>query len=243
MCAWASDGLCGLFALLCPRAGVAAHDHAGPAVALSFILASAACLLSALCYAEFAARVPVSGSAYTFAYTSLGEAFAWFIGWNLTLEYGISASAVARGWANYVQRLFATSGAPLPKWVHALPLNVWGLEVSLLAAFIVLACSAILALGVKESARFNIVITVINMAVVLFSASPVCASAALTRRSPLARWPAAVVVAGAFKVDPANWTPFAPHGSSGVVSAAGVVFFSFVGFDGARVNPDSSRPC
>eukprot|EP00753_Platysulcus_tardus_P009009 PLAT1762.1.p1 GENE.PLAT1762.1~~PLAT1762.1.p1 ORF type:complete len:604 (-),score=320.92 PLAT1762.1:106-1875(-) len=189
--------------------GKAAHTEAGPAVFLSFLISSFACLLSALCYAEFAARVPVSGSAYSFAYTTLGEAAAWFIGWNLTLEYGISAAAVARGWADYFANFFASVGLTLPWWMNDIDLGgSYFSRASPLAAGIVLLVTIVLLLGVKESSRFNMVITVLNVIIIGF-----------------------IVIYGSAHVDPANWTPFAPHGASGVFTAAGIVFFSYVGFD------------
>ena len=104
--------------------GKAARVFAGPAVSLSFVFSAIACLFSALCYAEFASRVPVSGSAYSFAYASVGEGIAWFIGWNLTLEYGISAAAIARGWSNYFVEFCKAVGAPPPWWLYDIPLHL-----------------------------------------------------------------------------------------------------------------------
>lgn len=192
-------------------AGVAANEFAGPGVMFSFCLASLTCLFSAFCYAEFASRVPVSGSAYTFAYTCLGEGIAWFIGWNLTLEYGISASAVARGWASYVAQLFQDLGAPLPTWLHGA--EVLGTRLSLLAVLIIAACTVVLLLGVKESARFNFVMTIINVTIILF-----------------------IIIVGATYVEADNLTPLVREdkGLAGIVTAAGIVFFSYVGFDGAQ---------
>lgn len=195
-------------------AGVAANEFAGPGVMFSFCLASLTCLFSAFCYAEFASRVPVSGSAYTFAYTCLGEGVAWFIGWNLTLEYGISASAVARGWASYVAQLFQDLGAPLPTWLHGA--EVLGTRISFLAVLIIAACTFVLLLGVKESARFNFIMTIVNVTIILF-----------------------IVIVGATFVQGDNLTPLVREdkGLAGIVTAAGIVFFSYVGFDGARPSP------
>ena len=227
-------------------AGSGSRNASGPAVSLSFLFAAVACLFSALCYAEFASRIPVAGSAYSFAYASLGEGVAWFIGWNLTLEYGVSAAAVARAWEQYVVEFFRLIQLPLPKWTYALALfstssSAPGLApgrnntiataangsmmydidnevfaatadtaitVSLLSPFIIFFCSCILLLGAKTSARFNFVIMIFNLCLVLF-----------------------IVVVGGTQINIENWTPFAPSGMRGVVDNAGFVFFSYIGFD------------
>ena len=190
--------------------GRAAKDFAGPGVTVSFVLAGVSCLFSALCYAELASAVPVSGSAYSYTYITLGEAAAWFIGWNLTLEYGVSASAVARGWASYCDSFFASVGAPLPAWLHGFELWPGTLlaSASPLAALICLACTAVLLMGAKESSRLNLAVTAVNLVVIAF-----------------------IAVVGGARVDPANWEPFAPNGLSGVLSGASFVFFSYIGFD------------
>mmetsp|Transcript_17157 Transcript_17157/g.55113 ORF Transcript_17157/g.55113 Transcript_17157/m.55113 type:complete len:599 (+) Transcript_17157:1267-3063(+) len=188
--------------------GVAANEDAGPGVMFSFMLASLACMFSAFCYAEFASRVPVSGSAYTFAYTCLGEGVAWFISWNLLLEYGISASAVARGWASYVAALMDNLGAPLPHWLY--DWHVGPFSLSPLAVVIVAVCTVVLVGGVKESARLNLIMTGINVAIIGF-----------------------IIIVGSFHVHSDNLTPVVREdkGVSGIVSAAGIVFFSYIGFD------------
>lgn len=202
--------------------GIVAAEKAGPGTLLSFLFAAIACLLSAFCYSEFAARIPVSGSAYTFSYAVLGEFIGWLyvsyillyapltvfsIGWNLTLEYTISASAVARGWASYVAALFKTLGVTLPDWLVGYPINKW-FNISPLAVVIIVLCSFILIMGVKDSAKFNLVITILNVVTILF-----------------------VIILGAFYIDVKNWDPFLPFGMSGAFSGAGTVFFSYIGFD------------
>lgn len=207
---------------------------AGPAVTLSYLGAGLASLFSALCYAEFAARVPIAGSAYTFSYVSLGEIIAWIIGWCLTLEYAISASAVARGWAgNFCQLAFPNDGCPA--W-----LNGWSppselvssasgssgsgsaepvISTSLLSVLIIWACIVILIVGAKESSTFNVIMTFWNLAVILF-----------------------VIILGSFHITKSNWHPqkvggepgetsYLPNGMNGVFVGAGTVFFSYIGFD------------
>eukprot|EP00873_Tetraselmis_striata_P042262 jgi/Tetstr1/462526/TSEL_007515.t1 len=192
--------------------GKAAHDFAGPAVCVSFALAGLASLLSAACYAELATQIPVAGSAYSFAYVTLGEGAAWLVGWNLVLEYLVSASAVARGWASYLVHLSRVLGAPLPRWAHAidcrLPLGAGALTLSPLAASAVLLFSALLLGGVSESMRLNLALTAANLGIIAF-----------------------IIVAGASGLRAENWVPWAPHGASGVVAGAGYVFFSYIGFD------------
>eukprot|EP01111_Echinosteliopsis_oligospora_P013691 TRINITY_DN4977_c0_g1_i1.p1 TRINITY_DN4977_c0_g1~~TRINITY_DN4977_c0_g1_i1.p1 ORF type:complete len:580 (-),score=93.27 TRINITY_DN4977_c0_g1_i1:66-1805(-) len=180
---------------------------AGPAMLISFLIAAFACLLSALCYAEFAARFPVSGSAYTFSYVALGEAIGWFIGWNLTLEYSISASAVARGWAGYVGKLFLLFNVDLPDWLTGHKLSDL-FNFSPLSVLIIVLCTFILIAGVKDSARFNLAMTILNITTLLF-----------------------VIGVGAYYVDVRNWKPFTPFGLGGAFAGAGTVFFSYIGFD------------
>jgi len=179
---------------------------AGPAVVLSFVLGAVACAFTALAYSEFASRIPVAGSAYTFAYYSIGELLAWVLGWNLTLEYGISAAAIARGWANYVYAILNSMGLDAP-WLNSIELGGEYIA-SPLAALCIILCSLLLIIGARESALVNNVMTSINVLVILF-----------------------VVFYGATFVDSANWTPFAPHGMVGIVKGSSVVFFSYLGFD------------
>ena len=190
--------------------GKAAKDFAGPAVSLSFAVAAIACLFSAFCYAEFAARVPVNGSAYSFAYATLGEGLAWFIGWNLTLEYGISAAAIARGWSNYLVQFLMAMGLKPPTWLYDIPLGWPPLfkSASPLAGLIVFACTLLLLRGATASAKVNFFVTCGNLVLVGF-----------------------IVIAGSTKIEPANWQPFAPNGLRGILAGGGFVFFSFIGFD------------
>lgn len=204
--------------------GAVAHQYAGPGIVFSFILAGFASFLSALCYSEFAARIPVSGSAYSFAYISLGEVVAWFVGWNLTLEYAISASAVASGWTGYFVSALESVGVHVPKWLVGTQINSV-IYISPLSAMIVVLCTIVLLFGMKESATFNVIMTVVNMAVILF-----------------------FIIAGAFHVKTENWHPFLPYGIAGTWAGVGKVFFSYIGFDsvstlaGEVKNPERDLP-
>eukprot|EP01118_Nematostelium_gracile_P009396 TRINITY_DN3160_c0_g1_i1.p1 TRINITY_DN3160_c0_g1~~TRINITY_DN3160_c0_g1_i1.p1 ORF type:complete len:546 (-),score=126.59 TRINITY_DN3160_c0_g1_i1:29-1666(-) len=190
--------------------GLVGKSIAGPAMVISFLLAGFSSLLSALCYSEFATRIPVAGSAYTFAYVSLGELMGWFVGWNLTLEYAISASAVARGWAGYFVDAIEKTGVIVPKWIHGYDIAGTGgnISLSLLSLSIIVLCTLVLLFGVKESAKFNMVITVVNLAIILF-----------------------VIIAGSIYVKPHNYHDFAPFGIQGIWKGVGTVFFSYIGFD------------
>ncbi len=190
--------------------GVGAVE-AGPALALSFLLAASACGLAALCYAEFASMIPVAGSAYTYSYATLGELVAWIVGWSLIAEYGLATAAVSVGWSGYFQSLLAGFGLHLPVALTAAPgVNAAG-EVTLfnLPAFLVmLGITAILALGIHESRRINNLLVLIKLVVVIL-----------------------VIAVGVWYVQPENYQPYAPHGFSGVLGAAALVFFAFLGFD------------
>jgi APA family basic amino acid/polyamine antiporter len=183
---------------------------AGPALTLSFIVSAFACGFAALCYAEFASSVPVAGSIYTYSYVVLGELVAWMIGWDLLLEYGLATSAVSVGWSGYFQSLIGGFGLEIPKVLTAAPGALDGVTtyMNLPALLIMLVLTAMLSWGVRESARVNNVMVVIKMAVVLL-----------------------FILVGFKHVTPANWQPFMPFGVSGVMSAAAVVFFAFIGFD------------
>lgn len=190
-------------------AGQVANQYAGPAIVFSFLIAAFSSLLSAFCYSEYAVRVPLSGSAYTFSYVTLGEVIGWFIGWNLTLEYAISASAIARSWANYLETLW---NQLFPEHAMWLALNQWNpfgeTAFSPLSCVIIVLCTMILIVGVQESAWVNMIMTVFNVILILF-----------------------IIIVGAIYVDFDNWVPFAPYGVEGVFKGAAVVFFSYVGFD------------
>jgi basic amino acid/polyamine antiporter, APA family len=206
--------------------GLAAAQHAGPAVVLSFIVAGLGCIFSGLCYAEFAAMVPVSGSAYAYSYATLGEFIAWFVGWNLVLEYLFAASTVAVGWSRYCVTLLNTfdinflpaivSGSPLKLAADGSTIVATGAVVNLPAIFIALLVTYICYVGIRQSAFVNTIIVTIKVAIVL-----------------------AVIGFGAFYVNPANWHPFIPpntgtfgaFGWSGILRASGIVFFSYIGFD------------
>lgn len=187
--------------------GVAAAEYAGPAIILSFIISGIICILAALCYAEFSAMVPVAGSAYTYCYASLGEIWAWIIGWDLILEYAVSISAVAIGWSAYVVNLLTNVGVDLPPYLVNPP-GVSGGLINLPAAIIILLITAMLIIGMRESARLNTIIVIVNISVILIFL-------ALTYNH----------------INPSNWHPFMPFGISGVFAGAAIVFFAYIGFD------------
>jgi len=222
--------------------GRVAATNAGPAVALSFLVAAVACGLAALCYAEFASSVPVAGSAYTFSYATHGELVAWIIGWDLILEFVIGAAAVASGWSGYLASVLA--GTPFE-----LPASITDAEtgsINLPAGLLVLALTGILVVGIKLSSRINQVVVAIKIAIVLF-----------------------VIIAGIGFIDSANYSPFVPaatdapsdsagflstplvqtifgiepaiYGWGGVVTGAAVVFFAFIGFDVVATTAEETR--
>ena len=220
--------------------GQAAANHAGPAIMLSFVLAGFACALAGLCYAEFASMMPVSGSAYSYSYATLGEFVAWFIGWCLVLEYLFASSTVAVGWSGYfVSFLTSTLGLPFPAQLATAPIDWNGTEFvstghlfNLPAVLIVAAVSGLCYVGITQSAFVNAIIVAIKVAVI-----------------------AAFLGFGVMYVDPANWTPFIPaaegpgrFGFDGVTRAAAIVFFAYIGFDavstaaGEAKNPQRDMP-
>jgi len=183
---------------------------AGPGLSLSFILAAVACGFAALCYAEFSSTVPVSGSIYTYSYATMGELVAWIIGWDLLLEYGLATSAVSVGWSGYFQSLLAGFGINLPAVLTAAPGALPGVTTwfNLPAFIILLVVTALLSIGIRESARANNIMVFIKLSVVVL-----------------------FIVVGANHVEPANWKPYLPFGYQGVFNAAAIVFFAFIGFD------------
>jgi basic amino acid/polyamine antiporter, APA family len=205
--------------------GTVAASNSGPAVALSFVLAGLGCLFAGLCYAEFAAMIPIAGSAYTYAYATLGEFIAWIVGWNLVLEYMFGASTVAVGWSghlvNFLKAFMPVSNA----WTQA-PLSfnavtghierVPGGIINLPAVLLVAALTILLVIGIKESARFNNIVVFLKVGVVIL-----------------------VIAFGFAYVNTANWHPFIPpntgnfgeFGLSGIARGAGLVFFAYIGFD------------
>ncbi|TQK54087.1 amino acid/polyamine/organocation transporter (APC superfamily) [Brevibacillus sp. AG162] len=188
--------------------GVAAALHAGPALVLSFVIAALACVFAALCYAEFASTVPVSGSAYTYSYAAFGEFVAWMIGWDLILEYGVACAAVASGWSGYAQGLLAGFNIHLPHALTSAFDASKGTIVDLPAVLIIVIITALLMKGTRESASLNTIMVLIKVAVVVL-----------------------FLVVGVMYVKPENWSPFMPFGFAGVATGAATVFFAFIGFD------------
>ncbi|HUR93935.1 MAG TPA: amino acid permease [Gemmatimonadales bacterium] len=221
--------------------GTVAAQNAGPAVVLSFVLAGIASVFAALCYSEFASLVPMAGSAYTYGYATLGEFVAWIIGWDLILEYALSATTVAIGWSGYVVSFLADIGIHIPPHWQAARGTVVTLAdgttstaiFNLPAVFIIAVVTTLLVVGIRESANVNNVIVVIKLAVVIL-----------------------FIVLAAPHIDTANWHPFVPpntgarehFGYSGVVAGAGIVFFAYIGFDAVSTaaqeakNPQRDMP-
>jgi len=211
--------------------GTVAANHAGPALTISLIIAAFGCALAALCYSEFASFLPVSGSAYSYAYATLGEGVAWFIGWNLMLEYLLSASAVAVGWSGYMTNLLATDfGIHLPAQLINAPLDKqWqatGAIINVPAILIVALMSWICYIGVKKSSGANTFMVYLKVGVIVV-----------------------FVLAGMQYVDTSNWEPYIPPNSgetgkfgwSGVMTGAAIIFFSYIGFDTASTTALESR--
>jgi APA family basic amino acid/polyamine antiporter len=259
-------------------AGLGAH-YAGPGLMLSFVLSGLGCAFAGLCYAEFAAMIPLAGSAYTYSYATLGEIFAWIIGWDLTLEYAMGASTVSSGWSSYFNEFLKMFGLRLPLWIsfdhwtglevardaaaHELlarthpelvsgsqgflnalqgimaspspallerahqilsPPQIFGVEIgfNLPAFLIALAITTILVIGIKESAKFNAGIVIVKVAVVLF-----------------------VLALGSHYVHPSNWghdwNSFAPFGFAGIGTAAGYIFFAYIGFDAVSTTAQEAK--
>ena len=202
----------GIFVVIGEGAGVA-----GPAVILSFVLAAVACTFSALSYAELASSIPVSGSAYTYTYATLGEIVAWIIGWDLILEYGVSVAAIAVGWGGNLNAfLDATFGVTLPDAISKSPED--GGVFNLPAVFIVLAITLLLVRGVTESARVNLVMVAIKLVVLLF-----------------------FIAVALVNFGTSNFQPFAPNGVDGVTSAAAIIFFAYIGFDAVSTGSEEAR--
>ena len=220
--------------------GQAAAQHAGPAIVLSFVLAGLACGFAGLCYAEFAAMIPVAGSAYTYAYATMGELIAWIIGWDLVLEYSLGAATVAVGWSGYVVSFLHDMGINIPpQYAGAAGTMITAPDgtiatgiFNLPAMLIVLAVTALLVVGIQASARTNATIVIIKLAVVLL-----------------------FIAFGASYINRENWTPFIPsnegagiYGWSGIVRGAAVVFFAYIGFDAVSTaaqeakNPQRDMP-
>ncbi len=227
--------------------GAAAHNVAGPALMLSYVVAGLTCIFAALCYAEFASMVPVAGSAYTYAYATMGELFAWIIGWDLVLEYAVGSATVATGWSGYFQNVLAKFGIHFPEYLRESPWRYdaatggfvdTGSVINLPAVLIVIVVTAILVKGIQESASFNAAMVMVKVAAVLF-----------------------VIGVGAFLVDPANWQPFAPYGWTGInifgnhvagqtdpagapvgmLAGAAIIFFAYIGFDSVSTHTEEAK--
>src|SRR5215469_3201532 len=227
--------------------GVAAHDKTGPALVLSFVVAGLACIFAAICYAEFASMVPVAGSAYTYAYATLGELFAWIIGWDLVLEYAVGSATVAHGWSHYFQDFLSILHIDLPRVLTNAPFDynpetgqfaLTGKYVDLPAIVITAIVTTILVVGIRESASFNATMVGIKVVIVFV-----------------------VIITGAFYINTANWKPFAPFGLSGVsffgktllgqtgkggeplgmLAGAATIFFAYIGFDSVSTHAEEAR--
>lgn len=216
----------GLFSLT----GIAAADHAGPAVTLSFVLAAAGCAFAGLCYAEFASMIPVAGSAYTYSYATMGEFMAWIIGWDLVLEYALGAATVGVSWSSYLNQLLAQYNMAIPPEYSSAPAE--GGIINLPAIFIVCLLSLLLMRGTKESAFVNNILVVVKVAVVLV-----------------------FIILGWKFINPEFHTPFIPEntggkfgGLPGIAAGAALVFFAFIGFDAVSTaaqeakNPQKGMP-
>ncbi|MDP2956051.1 MAG: amino acid permease [Longimicrobiales bacterium] len=232
--------------------GQAAANYAGPGIVFSFILAGTACAFAGLCYAEFSAMIPIAGSAYTYAYATLGELLAWIIGWDLILEYLFAASTVSVGWSGYVVSFLRDLGINLPgaftsaPFIHTAPadagLNIWriftegwsttGAVVNLPAMFIIALLTVLLVIGIKESANFNNIVVAVKLLVVML-----------------------FIGFGMAYINHENWEPFIPaaegpgkYGWDGIVRGAGVIFFAYIGFDAVSTaaqeakNPQRDMP-
>ena len=227
--------------------GAVARNTTGPALMLSYVVAGLVCIFAALCYAEFASMVPVAGSAYTYAYATLGEVFAWIIGWDLVLEYAVGSATVANGWSGYFQSVLGSMGVHLPAALNG---PVWnydpsvgrlvatGAIINLPAVVVVSLVTIVLVVGIRESAKFNIAMVAVKLAAVLF-----------------------VIGVGMFYIDPGNWRPFAPYGYSGLsffgmtisgqtdaggrplgmLAGSALAFFAYIGFDAVSTHAEEAK--
>ncbi len=227
--------------------GLVARDKAGAAIILSFVVAGSACAFAALCYAEFASMVPVAGSAYTYAYATLGELYAWVIGWDLILEYGVGAASVAHGWSHYFADFLRILGVELPGAFTNAPFDFdptigqivsTGAMIDLPAFLVSAAITTVLVFGIRGSATFNAIMVAVKLTVVLL-----------------------VIAIGVHYVEAKNWQPFAPYGYSGisffgrtimgqsgaggepvgVIAGAAIIFFAYIGFDAVSTHAEEAR--
>ncbi|WP_166606722.1 amino acid permease [Kineococcus siccus] len=213
--------------------GEAAGTRAGPAVAISFVVSGLVCALAALCYAEFASTVPVAGSAYTFSYASLGEVVAWIIGWDLVLELALGAATVAVGWSSYAADLLSqTMGLQLPAWMYSSSPSLT--SPNLIAAGVIVVLTLVLCVGTKASARVNAVIVGIKLLVVAIVIVAGLFHVKASNYSPFVP-PTGAPSASSEPADPALWQdlglPLGTFGVGGILTAAALVFFAFIGFD------------
>lgn len=198
--------------------GVAAAQHAGPALILSFILSGLACGFAALCYAEFASTFPVAGSTYSYSYVALGEIIAWIIGWDLILEYAFAVPAIALGWSGYFTSLLQSIGINIPAWAANSASAAPGGLVNIPAMAIILVLTALLYIGTRESATANNIAVIFKLFVVLF-----------------------FIVVGVWHVKPVNWHPFMPFGWQGIFGGAAIVFFAYIGFDAVSTAAEEAK--
>jgi APA family basic amino acid/polyamine antiporter len=219
--------------------GLAAKEFSGPSLILSFVLSGLACIFVALCYAEFASMVPLAGSAYTYAYAGLGELFAWIIGWDLVLEYSLASSLVAVGWSHYFINVLKLFGLHIPPWLandywtlshqangfvaQSIP-YLYGIPIvfNLPAALIIATITALLVVGIKESARFNNIMVMVKLSVILM----------------------VIFVGWSYVKDDnwgSSWETFAPFGISGIGTGAAYVFFAYIGFDAVSTTSQEAR--
>jgi APA family basic amino acid/polyamine antiporter len=238
---------CAIGAGIFVATGKVANTTTGPALVLSFVVAGVACIFAGLCYAEFASMVPVAGSAYTYAYATLGEFFAWIIGWDLILEYAVGAASVVTGWSGYFQNLIGMAGWHVPDFLARAPVD-YHLKtghliathalVNLPALVITAIVTMVLVKGIRESAGANAAMVILKVSVVLM-----------------------VIAVGAFYVDPRNWHPFAPYGYAGIgffgktvlgkagaggvpvgmLAGAAIIFFAYIGFDSVSTHAEEAR--
>src|SRR5580704_14870801 len=212
------------------RTAAAAGEHAGPAVTISFIIAAVGCAFAGLCYAEFASIIPIAGSAYTYAYATMGEIIAWIIGWALILEYALGAATVSISWSEYLNKLF---GGRIPyEWCHSPMENIAGHHgiINLPALFILLLLSLLLIKGTQESATVNTIIVILKVAIVL-----VFIAVGWHFINPANHHPYIIPENAPPALQPDgtlyDYKPFFNHGWGGVLKGAAIVFFAFIGFD------------
>jgi APA family basic amino acid/polyamine antiporter len=236
--------------------GRAAREDAGAAIVVSFAVAGLGCSLAALCYAEFAALAPVAGSAYTYAYATLGELLAWVIGWDLLLEYAVGCATVASGWSGHFDEFLHAFGLRVPTPIAGDPFSMPGCWFNLPAVLVMAAVTAVLVVGIRESVAVNTTLVVVKVAVVVFVVL------VGWRYVNPANWTGVPVTAREVPADPAQkwgvlgllglnrWlvelddrvrSPFAPYGLSGLMLGASIVFFSFIGFDSISTHSEEAR--